>query len=127
MPCAFMFLSRSCIYRHTVCHFFFLMIRPPPRSTLFPYTTLFRSFASEIAEIELILATSSALVALGLEQPRIRVNDRRVLAAMASHCGVDAARHGEFFIKLDKLDKIGRDGVERELREAGYDEGAIGK
>src|SRR5437016_5313550 len=54
--------------------------------------------ASEIAEIELILATSSALVALGLEQPRIRVNDRRVLAAMASHCGVDAARHGEFFI-----------------------------
>src|SRR5882762_2946021 len=83
--------------------------------------------ASEIAEIELILATSSALVALGLEQPRIRVNDRRVLAAMASHCGVDAARHGEFFITLDKLDKIGRDGVERELREAGYDEGAIGK
>jgi histidyl-tRNA synthetase len=83
--------------------------------------------ASEIAEIELILATSSALVALGLEQPRIRVNDRRVLAAMASHCGVDAARHGEFFVTLDKLDKIGRDGVERELREAGYDEGAIGK
>src|SRR5690606_41520180 len=25
------------------CHFFFLMSRPPPRSTLFPYTTLFRS------------------------------------------------------------------------------------
>ncbi len=83
--------------------------------------------ASEIAEIELILATSEALVALGLEQPRIRLNDRRVLSAMASHCGVDAARHGEFFIILDKLDKIGREGVERELREAGYDEGAIGK
>jgi histidyl-tRNA synthetase len=83
--------------------------------------------ASEIAEIELILATSEALVALGLEQPRIRLNDRRVLSAMASHCGVDATRHGEFFIILDKLDKIGREGVERELREAGYDEGAIGK
>ena len=83
--------------------------------------------ASEIAEIELILATSQALVALGLEQPRIRLNDRRVLSAMASHCGVDATRHGEFFIILDKLDKIGREGVERELREAGYDEGAIGK
>jgi len=83
--------------------------------------------ASEIAEIELILATSAALVALGLEQPRIRVNDRRILAAMATHCGVDASRHGEFFITLDKLDKIGPEGVERELREAGYDDGAIAK
>src|SRR4030095_12586404 len=83
--------------------------------------------ASEIAEIELILATSAALIALGLERPRIRVNDRRILSAMATHCGVEAAGHGEFFITLDKLDKIGRDGVERELREAGYDDGAIGK
>jgi len=83
--------------------------------------------ASEIAEIELILATSAALVALGLEQPRIRVNDRRILAAMATHCGVDAARHGEFFVVLDKLDKIGREGVERELRDAGYDDGGIAK
>jgi histidyl-tRNA synthetase len=83
--------------------------------------------ASEIAEIELILATSAALVALGLEQPRIRVNDRRILSAMATHCGVDAASHGDFFITLDKLDKIGRDGVERELRETGYDDEAIGK
>jgi histidyl-tRNA synthetase len=83
--------------------------------------------ASEIAEIELILATSAALVALGLEKPRIRLNDRRVLSAMASHCGVDFARHGEFFVILDKLDKIGREGVERELREAGFHEGAIGK
>src|SRR5437660_10542952 len=73
--------------------------------------------ASEIAEVELILATSAALIALGLERPRLRVNDRRILAAMATHCGVDASRHGEFFITLDKLDKIGRDGVERELRE----------
>src|SRR5258708_36260539 len=32
--------------------FFFLMIRRPPRSTLFPYTTLFRSFLSALAEIK---------------------------------------------------------------------------
>jgi histidyl-tRNA synthetase len=83
--------------------------------------------ASEIAEIELILATSAALTALGLEQPRIRVNDRLILAAMATHCGVDAPHHGEFFVVLDKLDKIGREGVERELREAGYDDGGIAK
>jgi len=83
--------------------------------------------ASEIAEIELILATSEALIELGLERPRIRLNDRRILTAMATHCGVDPSRHGEFFVALDKLDKIGREGVERELREAGYDEGAIAK
>src|SRR5262249_57203165 len=59
--------------------------------------------------------------------PRIRLNDRRILAAMATHCGVDAPRHGEFFVVLDKLDKIGREGVERELREAGYDDGGIAK
>jgi histidyl-tRNA synthetase len=82
---------------------------------------------SEIAEIELILATAEALIALGLERPRIRLNDRRILTAMATLCGVDTARHGEFFITLDKLDKIGREGVTRELREAGHDEGAISK
>jgi len=82
---------------------------------------------SEIAEVELILATSEALIELGLERPRIRVNDRRILSAMASFCGVEPDRHGDFFITLDKLDKIGREGVERELREAGYDAGAISK
>jgi histidyl-tRNA synthetase len=82
---------------------------------------------SEIAEVELILATSEALIELGLERPRIRVNDRRILSAMASFCGVEPDRHGDFFITLDKLDKIGREGVERELSEAGYDAGAISK
>src|SRR3712207_8047463 len=32
-------------------YFFFLMIRRPPRSTLFPYTTLFRSIAPEVIEL----------------------------------------------------------------------------
>lgn len=82
---------------------------------------------SEIAEIELILATSEALIELGLDHPRIRLNDRRILAAIATHCGVDADRHGEFFVRLDKLDKIGREGVERELREAGHGASAISR
>jgi histidyl-tRNA synthetase len=82
---------------------------------------------SEIAEVELILATSEALIELGLERPRIRVNDRRILSAMASFCGVEPDRHGDFFVTLDKLDKLGREGVERELREGGYDVGAISK
>jgi histidyl-tRNA synthetase len=82
---------------------------------------------SEVAEVELILATAEALIELGLVHPRIRLNDRRILSAMASFCGVEPARHGDFFITLDKLDKIGREGVERELREAGHDVGAISK
>src|SRR5262249_6290221 len=82
---------------------------------------------SEVAEVELILATAEALIELGLEHPRIRLNDRRILSAMASFCGVEPARHGDFFITLDKRDKIGREGVERELREAGHDVGAISK
>jgi histidyl-tRNA synthetase len=82
---------------------------------------------SEVAEVELILATAEALIELGLEHPRIRLNDRRILSAMASFCGVEPARHGDFFITLDKLDKIGREGVERELREGGHDVGAISK
>src|SRR5216683_5868388 len=40
-------LFRSLVFHHT--RFFFLMIRRPPRSTLFPYTTLFRSQAADVA------------------------------------------------------------------------------
>src|SRR5262249_54808473 len=77
--------------------------------------------------VQVILATCGAVSGLRLERPRIRLNDRRILSAMASFCGVEPARHGDFFITLDKLDKIGREGVERELREGGYDAGAISK
>ena len=83
--------------------------------------------ASEVAEIELILATAEALLALGLERPTIRLNDRRLLTAVAAHCGVDAVRQADVFVALDKLDKIGREGVARELRLAGQDERAISR
>src|SRR5947208_4917178 len=72
--------------------------------------------ASEVAEIELILATPEALLPLGLERPTIRLNDRRLLTAVAAHCGFDAVRQADVFVALDKLDKIGREGVARELR-----------
>lgn len=83
--------------------------------------------ASEVAEIELILATAEALIALGLTHPTIRLNDRRLLGAIAAQCGFGADRQGDVFVRLDKLDRIGREGVERELREAGHDERAIGR
>jgi histidyl-tRNA synthetase len=81
--------------------------------------------ASEVAEIELILATTEALAALGLKDLTVRLNDRRVLAAMVAHCGFDPARAGSVFIALDKLDKIGRDEVAAELREAGHPTDAV--
>src|SRR5262245_62545918 len=41
-----------CVASHVICFLFFLMIRRPPRSTLFPYTTLFRSQPRGASELE---------------------------------------------------------------------------
>ncbi|HSB40976.1 MAG TPA: histidine--tRNA ligase [Methylomirabilota bacterium] len=81
--------------------------------------------ASEVAEIELILATTEALTALGLKDLTVRLNDRRILGAMVAHCGFDPSRAASVLIALDKLDKIGRDGVATELREAGHPGDAV--
>jgi histidyl-tRNA synthetase len=70
---------------------------------------------SVLAEAELIEATSEALAAIGLTGTTIRVSDRRFLAALASDCGVPEGWSNEFFIILDKLDKIGWPGVRAEL------------
>jgi histidyl-tRNA synthetase len=70
------------------------------------------------AEIELILATTEALAAVGLSGFTVRINDRRFLLAFAAHCDVNAPADQErLFIALDKLDKLGLDGVIAELEE----------
>jgi histidyl-tRNA synthetase len=76
---------------------------------------------SVLAEAELIEATSEALAAIGLTGTTIRLSDRRFLAALAADCGVPAEAQDTFFITLDKLDKIGWDGVRAELVELGFD------
>jgi histidyl-tRNA synthetase len=81
--------------------------------------------ASEVAEIELIAATLEALVALGIEQPRLRLNDRRILTGLARHSGFPEPTHGGVFVALDKLDKIAVDGVRQELERAGHPAQAI--
>jgi histidyl-tRNA synthetase len=81
--------------------------------------------ASEVAEIELILATTEALAALGLKDLTVRLNDRRLLTALVAHCGFDPARAGSVFIALDKLDKVGARSVADELREAGHPAPAV--
>jgi histidyl-tRNA synthetase len=80
-----------------------------------------------VSEVELILATSEALTALGLTGLTVRVNDRRILALIARHCGFADARQSSFFIAFDKLDKIGAEGVLGELRETGHDPDAVAR
>jgi histidyl-tRNA synthetase len=83
--------------------------------------------ASEVAEVELIIATLEALLALGIAGPRLRINDRRVLTAIARHCGFADERHGQVLVILDKLDKIGPAGVQEELKGAGHEPVAIAR
>jgi histidyl-tRNA synthetase len=70
-----------------------------------------------LAEVELLVATSATLDALGLEGCTIRVNDRRLLTSMLGAFGFPAQSHDTIFIVLDKMDKVGVAGVIGELRE----------
>jgi len=76
---------------------------------------------TNLAEIELILATTTTLGRIGFKNFQIRINDRRILKGMAAKCGFAESDFEEIFIILDKMDKIGTDGVRAELIEAGYD------
>ena len=82
---------------------------------------------SNLAEIELILATTTTLGRLGFRNFQIRINERRILKAMARYSGFPEERFDEVFITLDKMDKIGRDGVRSELSEAGFAAEAVDK
>ncbi len=83
--------------------------------------------ASNLAEIELILATTTTLGNLGFQNFEIRINDRRILKAMAAYSGFAEADFDSVFIILDKMDKIGLDGVARELEACGYQKENIDK
>ncbi len=75
---------------------------------------------TNLAEIELILATTTTLGRLGFKDFQIRINERRILKAMARYSGFPEERFDEVFIILDKMDKIGLDGVRAELTESGF-------
>lgn len=74
-----------------------------------------------LAEIELIQATTTLLGRLGFSGFQVCVNDRRLLKAMAAFCGFEEKDYDQVFIILDKMDKIGREGVTAELMEAGFE------
>ena len=75
---------------------------------------------SNLAEIELITATTTMLSKLGFTGFKVRINDRRILKAMAAGCGFPEESFDEVFIILDKMDKIGVEGVREELKNAGF-------
>ena len=83
--------------------------------------------ADNLAEIELILATTKVLGKLDFKGFEIRINDRRLLKAMAGWAGFSESDYDAVFITIDKMDKIGIDGVKAELLENGYDAGVVDK
>ncbi|MCD8300841.1 MAG: histidine--tRNA ligase, partial [Clostridiales bacterium] len=83
--------------------------------------------SAAIAEVELILATSVALGRIGFQNFDIRINERRILKAMAEYSGFNESDYDTLFIILDKMDKIGMNGVREELIKESFDETVINK
>ncbi len=84
--------------------------------------------ASNLAEIEEILALTTALKRICPDKAyTVRVNDRAILKGMTDYSGFPEGETDEVFIILDKMDKIGLDGVKAELLEKGYAAEAVEK
>lgn len=73
------------------------------------------------SELELITASSSALLSLGLKNFIIRMNDRRILSAIIQYCGFAEEYTQRILIILDKIEKIGIQGIREELNNAELD------
>ena len=82
---------------------------------------------SNLAEIELITATTTTIGRLGFKNFEIRINERRILKAMAAYSGFEEKDYDSIFITLDKMDKIGLESVAAELEEEGYAKESIDK
>ena len=84
---------------------------------------------SVMAEIELIAATSKMLTRIfsevGISEFTVHINDRRILKAMAAAAGFEPEQYDDVFILLDKMDKIGLDGVREAMLEKQFAPGAV--
>jgi histidyl-tRNA synthetase len=72
-----------------------------------------------IVETELIAAVSEILSRLGFQDFVVRINHREVLRGIMEAAGIAAGQHSDAIVGVDKLDKIGREGVESELEQRG--------
>ena len=80
-----------------------------------------------LAEIELITATTTLLGKIGFEKFTIRLNNRKMLKAMAAYSGFEEKDYDSVFITLDKMDKIGLEGVAEDLVSQGYAKESVDK
>ncbi|MCR4647680.1 MAG: histidine--tRNA ligase [Lachnospiraceae bacterium] len=80
-----------------------------------------------LAETELILATTTLLSKLDFKNFRVKINERKILKAMTEYAGFEADKTDAVFIILDKMDKIGVDGVKEDLIANGFSADAVEK
>lgn len=80
--------------------------------------------ASANAEVELILTTTTALTRIGITKFKVKLNDRRILKSIFAYAGFSETDNEKLAIIFDKLDKIGIEGVEKEMHAAGFAEDA---
>jgi histidyl-tRNA synthetase len=75
--------------------------------------------SSHIVEAEVLGAAAQCLQRLGFSDFKLRINHRGLLRAIVEHCGIVPELEGEAIVAIDKLDKIGREGVAKELEARG--------
>ena len=81
--------------------------------------------SSPNAEVELIDVTANAMLAIGFKDFYININDRRILRSMLENMGFAPETLDSVCITFDKMDKIGAEGIEAELKEKAMPENAI--
>src|SRR5687767_13196516 len=79
---------------------------------------------SMVVEVEICAAASEVLSKLGFNDFTIRLNHRQVLSGVLHSAGIPGDKHNAALVALDKLDKIRREGVAKELDDRGIDEGS---
>ena len=82
---------------------------------------------SRDSEVELILITTKALKAIGMKNFKVKVNDRRLLRAFLMDCGFEESQLDSVCITFDKMDKVGLEGVRKELEDKEFDKAAVDK
>lgn len=76
-------------------------------------------------EVELIITTAKALRAISMNNFTVKINDRKLLKSMLLGCGFSEDQLDSVCISFDKLDKIGVEGVQKELTDKEFSESAI--
>ncbi|MBE5921275.1 MAG: histidine--tRNA ligase [Lachnospiraceae bacterium] len=81
--------------------------------------------ASYCAEIQLMTTTAQALINIGMTEFKMKINDRRLLRNILMKCGFAEGTLDSVCISFDKLDKVGAEGVAKELTEKEFPAEAI--